>query len=203
MYKNVIFDFGNVLTRFDPAELTAACVSDAQTAAYLQNIVFDRLYWDKLDAGSMTDEEAKAAICSRLESNLHQTACDVFDRWVALLQPIAGMPEFVLDLKAQGVRLYLLSNISTGFAQRYHETPWIAELFTHFDGLVLSGPIGLTKPNSAIFEHLLQRYALQPEDCLFIDDSQTNIHGAAACGIHGYLFDGDVQKLRRTLQIPL
>ena len=73
---------------------------------------------------------------------------------------------------------------------------WIKELLDKFDGVVLSGKIGLTKPNKEIFEYLLNTYKLNANECLFIDDSPLNINGAKNAGIEGYVFDGDVQKLR-------
>ena len=107
------------------------------------------------------------------------------------------MKELIFDLKKSGKKLYLLSNISCGFAESYRDTKWIAEILDLFDGLVFSGPIGIVKPSAEIFEHLLCKYDLKAEECLFIDDSQKNINGAMAAGINGYLFDGDAQKLRK------
>ena len=194
-----IFDFGNVLTRFCPDELTAAVTSDAAAAQAVRDIVFDRLYWDPLDAGTMTDEQAKAAVCARLPQEYHAVACEIFDQWIANLPPIDGMPQLVRELKDRGNKLYLLSNISARFAATYRETPWIGELFSLFDGLVFSAEVGMTKPDRAIFDHLLKKYALSPADCVFIDDSEKNLAGAEKAGIRGILFDGDVTALRNTL----
>ncbi len=194
-----IFDFGNVLTRFDSAELTAAVTTDTTVAEAVRDIVFDRLYWDPLDAGTMTDEEAKAAICARLSEEHHAAACEIFDRWIVNLPPIDGMIDVVREIKAQGDKLYLLSNISARFAATYAENPWIADLFSLFDGLVFSAEVGMVKPDRAIFEHLLTTYSLDPADCVFIDDSEKNLRGAQVCGIRGVRFDGDADALREAL----
>ena len=53
----------------------------------------------------------------------------------------------------------------------------------------------MVKPNKEIFEHLLGKYNLNADECLFIDDSEKNIEGAKALGINGYLFDGNAVKL--------
>ncbi len=194
-----IFDFGNVLTRFSPDELAAAVTSDAAVTEAVRDVVFDRAYWDKLDAGTMTDEEAKAAICARLPQELHGVACDIFDRWIVNLPPIDGMVELVRELKENGNRLYLLSNISARFAATYGENPWIGDLFALFDGLVFSAAVGMTKPDRAIFDHLLTTYDLDAADCVFIDDSAVNLAGAEQAGIRGVLFDGDAAALRKAL----
>ena len=75
----------------------------------------------------------------------------------------------------------------------------LKSLFEIFDGLVFSAPIGLTKPDKEIFDHILLKYDLKPEETVFIDDNINNILGARASGIKGYLFDGDVSRLRGEL----
>jgi putative hydrolase of the HAD superfamily len=202
MIKNYIFDFGNVLARFNPDELTEIYVKDEAYRKTVSEIVFDRLYWDRLDDGSITDDEVKQAFCKRLPKELHESACLVYDGWVGLKTPINGMQKLVADIKAQGGKLYLLSNISIGFAENYHKNSWVNELFSLFDGLVFSGPIGIVKPDRKIFEHLLKLYNLKAEECIFIDDSLKNVVGAENVGIKGYLFDGDADKLRKELNIP-
>ncbi len=199
MIRNYIFDFGNVLARFDPDELTAVHVHDADTRKTVSDVVFDRLYWDRLDDGSITDEEVKRGICSRLPQELHTSACLVYDDWIISMPTIKGMREVVADVKARGGKLYLLSNISVGFAETYSANPAVKDILDLFDGLVFSGPIGLAKPSRAIYEHLLHRFHLTAEECLFIDDNVGNIAAAKAVGIHGYLFDGDVSALRKSL----
>ena len=198
MIRNYIFDFGNVLARFDPDELTAVHVHDADTRKTVSDVVFDRLYWDRLDDGSITDDEVKQGICSRLPQELHECACRVYDDWVISMPAIEGMREVVADVKARGGKLYLLSNISIGFAETYAANPAVKDVLGLFDGLVFSGPIGLAKPSRAIYEHLLNRFRLTAEECLFIDDNATNIAAAKAVGIHGYLFDCDVTTLRKS-----
>ena len=65
-FKNYIFDFVKVLVHFEPDYMTAACVKDPAIAAQISPVVFDRLYWDPLDWGGITDEALKAACHSRL-----------------------------------------------------------------------------------------------------------------------------------------
>ena len=199
MIKNYVFDLGQVLATFDPAALTAACVDEVETADLIRQTVFDRLYWDKLDAGTMTDEEARAGFCGRLPAHLHETACRVYDSWVANMAPIEGMQELVRDIKKQGGRLYLLSNTSVGFSEHYRTSPWLANLLTLFDGMVISGVVKLVKPDPKVFEYLLSRFDLDPDQTVFIDDNAKNIAACQSLGIHGYLFEGNAQSLRRQL----
>lgn len=201
--KNYIFDFGNVLAQFYPDKLTAAFVVDQDSRKIVREVVFDRMYWDKLDDGSITDEEVKKGIRERMPEELLGVAYKVYDNWVSTMTPVEGMQQLICDISKTDKKLYLLSNISIGFAETYQDVKWIKELFDCFDGVVLSGPIGMVKPNKEIFAYLLNKFGLKPEECLFIDDSAKNIAGAKSAGIEGYLFDGDAEKLRNYLDSRL
>ncbi len=201
MIKNYIFDFGNVLAQFYPEHLTSPFVSDIQTRKYISDVVFDRLYWDRLDDGSITDEQVRAEIRSRVPEKLGDIACKVYDNWINTMIPVENMQQLIYDIHKSGKKLYLLSNISVGFAGSYKEVKWIKELFDCFDGIVLSGMIKMAKPDRKIFEYLLDTFDLKADECIFIDDSAKNIEGAKTVGIKGYLFDGNAQKLRNCLDI--
>ena len=78
MIKNVVFDFGQVLVHFIPADMVEKYVTDPADSALLQEVVFDRLYWDKLDAGTITDEEVLTAVQARLPERLWSVACEIY-----------------------------------------------------------------------------------------------------------------------------
>ena len=201
MIKNYIFDFGNVITEFVPKKMTRPYADSDEECKVISDVVFDRLYWDRLDNGTITDEEVKDGIRSRLPKELHQKAINTYDNWMRNMEPICGMQKLVADISESGAKLFLLSNISIQFANGYVSVPWIKEVFDKFAGLVFSGPIGLLKPNKEIFEYLMNKYGLKPEECMFIDDTKKNVEGAEAVGIKGYLFDGDAQKLREYINL--
>ena len=189
MIKNYIVDFGQVIVHFDPFYMTSQYIEDNNDIDLVQEVVFDRLYWDKLDDGTITDEEVKQGIRSRLPECLQKSACDAYDNWHRNLPFVEGMPELLKQIKRNGGRLFLLSNISIGFAENYSSVAEIKEIFDLFDGLVFSGPLGLTKPAKEIFEYLIKKYNLKAEESIFIDDNASNISGAQSVGIKGYLFD--------------
>ena len=98
MIKNYIFDFGNVLAEFYPDKLTAPFVKDEETNKRIREVAFDRLYWDKLDSGDITDEEVKNAIRSRLSEEDSKIACLVYDNWVKSMTPVKDMGKLVKDI---------------------------------------------------------------------------------------------------------
>lgn len=197
MIRNIVFDFGKVIIDFDETLMTAAFVKEESMVETVRSVVFDRLYWDRLDLGTFTDAEVKAGIAARLPEEWVATAYKVYDHWIDNIHIIEGIEDAILAAKEKASGgVYLLSNISTQFVEGYPSRPAIKSILSHFDGLVFSGPLHLVKPDAAIFRHLLDSYGLCAEETLFIDDSPKNIAGAAAVGIRTYLFDGDAAKLR-------
>ncbi len=197
--QNVIFDYGMVLVRFDPAYMVGQYVSDPADAALLADIVFDRAYWDRLDAGTVEDEEVLAACRARLPARLWESADKIYYNWIYNLPEIAGMRELIRDLKAHGVRCFLLSNISRYFAAHSTEAPLIAEM----EDCVFSAVCGLQKPDPAIFAHACEKFGIAPFETLFVDDRAENVFSAEACGMRGYVFDGDAAALGRYLDTLL
>ena len=200
MIKNVIFDFGNVMVRFLPEYMTGKYVKDVEDIKLLSAVIFDRLYWDRLDAGTIEDSEVVASCKARVPERLHGAAEDVYYNWIYNLPPVKGMVELVHELKVKyGVRVFLLSNISRYFADREATIPCLSE----FDGRVYSAVLGFTKPGREIYEYVCKRYDIKPDEAIFIDDSEKNLTGAKACGIEGYLFDGNEKALREFLKKKL
>lgn len=196
MIKNIVFDFGNVLVHYDPKKMALACTDDADDAELLGKVVFDRLYWDELDMGTMQEHEAIEPVCKRLPERLHKSAEKLLLNWIYMLPEFDGISELVLKLKNEyNMPLYLLSNISTYFADHADEIP----ILKHFDKCIFSGNHKCVKPDEKIFDILCRRCDIKPEESIFIDDSEKNLAGARAFGLNTYLFDGDVKKLENEL----
>ena len=196
MIRNVVFDFGQVMIHFDPHYMVTRYAPEGEDAALLEEVVFDRLYWDRLDDASITDDELKAAVCARLPERLHGVATRIYDNWIYHLPEIEGMRALVSDLRRDfGVNLYLLSNIGIYFVEHASEIPTLSL----FDRCFFSAAVGRIKPNADIFALLCEETGSAPSETVFIDDNEKNICGARDFGITGYLFDGDVAALRTYL----
>lgn len=90
--------------------------------------------------------------------------------------------DFVKRCKEQGHNVYILSNWdAVSFPLLLEQHPEFAELFK--DNIVLSGQIGLIKPDPAIYNYLLNKFNLDPADCVFIDDQLENVQAARMCGM--------------------
>lgn len=191
MIKNVIFDFGQVMIRFDPVYMVGRYVTDAKDAALLENVIFDRLYWDKLDKGTITDAAVVAAVKTRIPEHLYEAVEKIYYNWIYNIPEIEGMREIVRNLRKRGVRVFLLSNISQYFAEHADEIPCLAE----FERCFFSAVMGKTKPNREIYDEVCRTVGIGPTETLFVDDNAMNIRCAEEYGIHGYLFDGDASRL--------
>lgn len=197
MIRNLVFDFGQVLVHFEPSYMVGRFVCDPQDQALLEEVVFDRLYWDRLDAGTITDEETLAACKTRLPERLHAVAEQIYYAWIYNIPPMEGMEEMILRLKADyPVRLFVLSNISRYFAAHADEIP----ILRHFEKKIFSSLCGMVKPSREFFGYLCRECDILPEETIFIDDNPNNIRGAKECGIRGMLFDGDAAKLEAALR---
>jgi HAD superfamily hydrolase (TIGR01509 family) len=93
----------------------------------------------------------------------------------------------VEDLVAAGVHLYLLSNMPVStfeFLVKRHA------FFRHFRELVISGAVLLIKPDPAIYQHLVEKTGIVPDESLFIDDLLKNVAAARESGLHAIQFRG-------------
>ena len=193
--KNVIFDMGGVLLRFDREYfLTAAGVAEADRKLLLNNVYLS-VEWARMDRGSMTEAEAAESMCRHVPERLHEKVHELVDRWDRPILPIEGMAQLVRELKEAGYGIYLLSNAS----YRQHEYWPRVPGNEYFDGTLISADVKLVKPEAEVYRLLYKTFSLVPEECVFIDDSTQNIEGAERTGMTGTVFHGDAQELRERL----
>ena len=192
MIKNIVCDFGQVMVHFEPAYMVGVYVTDQSDANLLEEVVFDRLYWDRLDAGTISNEEVVSACKTRLPERLWDVAEKIYYNWIYNIPEMDGMPELIAKTKEKyQVKTFLLSNISTYFASHASEI----SVLSLFDKCIFSAVCGRIKPNRDMFEYLCTECNILPEETLFVDDNKNNIEGARQLGINAYLFDGDAAKL--------
>ena len=200
MIKNLVFDFGQVLVHFDPKYMTEQYVKNKEDAKLVEEVVFDRMYWDKLDLGTISDEEVLEESYNRLPARLHEVAKEVYYNWIYNIPEIDGMRDLILYLKeTYDVPLYLLSNISKYFVEHKHEISILEE----FDGCIFSSDYIIAKPDRRIFEKLCDEFKILPEETVFIDDNENNVKGAISFGIDTFCFQGNVDELKKWLDEKL
>ena len=196
MIRNILFDMGNVLLRFDrQVFLDRLTVTEEEKQLLLQE-VFLSPEWVEMDRGTLREETAEPIMCSRLPSHLHEAVHQLTSCWDQPILPMEGMARLVEELKEAGYGMYLLSNASVRQHAYWPRVPG-SELF---DGTLISADEGIMKPQRSIYRLCLDRFGLKAEECFFIDDVPANIAGAKECGISGAVFHGDADILREDLR---
>lgn len=195
MIKNIVFDMGNVIIRFDPELFMVRLGLAEEDRRLLKRELFVSLEWSRMDRGSLTDEEAAEIVCRRVPERLHDAVRRLVGMWDRPILPVEGMYELVEELKGMGYGIYLLSNAS--FRQHDYWPRVPASKF--FDGTLISADVKLVKPQPEIYRLLCDKFSLIPEECVFIDDSTSNAEGAYFCGINALVFHGDAHEMRLKL----
>ncbi len=174
-----IFDFGNVLIKWDPHQLYIKYFGNDPAAIdhFLAEINFNE--WNRAQDKGYPFAQAVKEQSARFPQYRHLIRA-YHEEWEeSITGPIPETIEILYKLKADGYLLYGLTNWSM------EKFTLIKTKFTFckiFDDIIVSGAVKLLKPDPAIFNLLLQKICLQPEECLLIDDSMENIETAQKLG---------------------
>ena len=192
----VVFDLGGVLIEWNPRNLYRKLFAGDEAAmeAFLETVCTTE--WNERQDAGRTFADAVAELLPR-----HADKREFIEAWgnrfdEMIPGAIDGTVDIVADLKRAGVPRYALTNWSAEtFSPQHKRFPFLS----WFDGIVVSGNEGVIKPDPRIFQILLDRYAIAPEEAVFIDDNPANAAAAAALGIHGIHFQSPA-LLRRELE---
>lgn len=189
-YKNIVFDFGNVIGKFDGHYILRQFCSSEQDLELLFDVIFSG--WGELDKGTVDYNENIENVVRRVPARLEDTVRSFFRGWPEHIIPIRQTADFIRELKDRKIPIYLLSNAPTYFAE------WAQRIDTLrlFDGIVFSAPLKMAKPEPEIYQYLFQTYDLKPEECFFIDDLEKNIRAAKEAGMDGIIFTGSIDEVK-------
>jgi putative hydrolase of the HAD superfamily len=192
--KGLLIDFGGVLTTnvfesfrafcrdegIDPERIKALFRSSPEALATVR----------ALEKGEVSEHEFAERFGELLELDPVRRP-GLVDRMFGHIQPDEAMVDALRRARGQGVRTGLISN-SMG-AGRYDRSTF-PELF---DGVVISGDVGMHKPQPEIFVLGAERAGVAPEECVFVDDLRENCEGAEAVGMTSVLHRGAETTLPR------
>ncbi|WP_417671033.1 HAD family hydrolase [Roseibium sp.] len=200
--STVVFDVGNVLIEWDPNHLYRKLIPDAeQRDDFLTNIC--SMDWNLEQDLGRTWEEAVEILSSQHPEHTDLIAA-YSARWHEMVPgEIHGSVKILAELQSANVPLYAITNFSSEkFAEARNRFPFLQ---TSFIDTVVSAEERIIKPDQRIYEVLLSRNNLTAADCVFIDDSATNVEAARRVGMTALHFVGP-DELRldlRNLGLPL
>lgn len=193
--KNIVFDFGGVLVDWNPHHLYDKYFGSREKAEWFLNNIC--LYsWNLQMDGGKPFAEGVAEL--QAEHPEWSEAIAIYHtRWIEMMNgEIEGMASVIRRLKMAGYGVYGLTNWSAETFPMIRDT---YPVFQEFDGIVVSGEEHLLKPDAAIYKCLLERYALQAEESLFVDDNADNVAGARNVGMKAIQFTS-AEELERELK---
>lgn len=185
----VIFDFGNVLLEWNPRHVYRRYFENESTMErFLHEVNF--MEWNAQQDKGRTFAQGVAELSTQFPhySELIQAYHDNWEDSIG--DYFAGTVEIMKRLKAQGYSLYGLSNWS---AETFPLAREKYDFFNLLDDIVISGEVGMIKPEPEIFEHLLQKIGRKANECLFIDDAAANIEQAQKMGFATIQFESAEQ----------
>jgi putative hydrolase of the HAD superfamily len=199
-YAGLLVDYGGVLTSNLFESFRAFCEQegiepDAIRRSFREDRAARQLLID-LETGELPEEEFEPQFAAMLGVN----PAHLIDRLFAGSVPDEAMVTAVLKARQQGVRTGLISN---SWGTRRYDRAQLAELF---DGVVISGEVGIRKPAPQIYRLGAERIGLEPDACVFVDDLPFNLTPAAELGmatVHHQRADESITELERLLGVAL
>jgi putative hydrolase of the HAD superfamily len=197
-YKNIIFDFGNVLFDLDlpaTARRFQEILGNEKATAARRKLEHDKVFLLYETGGLSTQEFLDALRCA---SDPPISEADALHAWNAIfLEMPAPRFDMLLELR-QRYQVFLLSNINDlherWIANYMQESHGITDFETRlFDGVYYSHLLRLRKPEPEIYEYVLADAELNPAETLFFDDLPENIEAARRLGIHGVVKPPEVE----------
>ena len=189
MIKTIIFDIGNVLVDYSWRSFFEKYDLDKETFRRLSEATVLNEDWNEFDRGVLKTEEV-IALLQENDPELYGLIGRVFENLNGLVTRRSYAIPWIEELKARGLTVLVLSNFSEKALQDCTDA---MDFLSHVDGGILSYREKVIKPMPEIYERLIRQYDLVPEECVFLDDLQQNLDGAAAFGIHTILFQNREQ----------
>lgn len=183
MIKNIIFDLGNVIINYNQKKIINNFTEKEEEMKYIYDEIFHAPEWNLMDLGDITNDKAIEIINKRNESKYETLTQDFLHEWYKKQSINRDIVEIAKTLKNNGYSLFVLSNMANQTYEYFKND----EFFKLCTGIVISAQEHIKKPDEKVYRLLLDRYNLNAEECLFIDDDDSgkNYETANKIGIKG------------------
>ena len=181
---DIILDMGNVLLEWNKDKILQGVSDTKKDYLMLDKTIFQSGLWERLDLGTMTRQELVLKVVSMIGSTYQKKVEEVIWNWPSYIDIYREVFPVLSELKKKGHRIFVLSNTSKVFYDLLEEQ--LSPLKELLDGFVLSCDIKAIKPDLAMFKEILDKYQLNPTNCVFLDDIEYNTIAAEKLGIKAY-----------------
>ena len=197
MIRTVIFDIGNVLAGFEWKAFFHKFGFSDEILQRIGKATVGSSDWAEYDRGALTDEEVIERFVKNdpgIGKEIRESLADIHGM---LLRYDYAVP-WIKELKEKGYQVLVLSN----FASRaYEDCKEVLDFLDYVDGGILSYREKVIKPEPEIYQLLIDRYRLIPEECVFLDDTEKNLTAAAEFGIHVIHFENREQAVEELKEL--
>lgn len=180
MITTIIFDIGNVLADFSWKEHYESFGYDEAMVERIAKATVKNPAWNEYDRGVMSTEEIVRAFVES-DPEIEQDILRVLQDLGSMVQRNDYAIPWIQELKGKGYRVLYLSNFSE---KAETDCAPALDFIPYMDGGILSYQEKVIKPMPEIYQLLIDRYDLKPEECVFMDDTVANLVGAEKFGIH-------------------
>lgn len=199
MIKNIVFDIGQVLASFKWQQFILDMTGqNKELSERIGRATVAGPFWDELDRGILSQNEI-VELCVQHDKGIEKEIRQFFNTRKEIVKEYPYAPVWIKELKAREYMVYILSNYSE---QAYLHLKNISEFPGLVDGAVISYEVKVIKPEAQIYEILLDKYSLVPEETVFLDDREVNVRGAEKAGMTGIHFT-DYESARAELENKL
>lgn len=197
MINTIILDIGNVLASFDYISYMKEKGYEPELIERIRKATVENPLWKEIDRSD--SETIEESLINRFIDEDPEIAKEIrtfLKNSYEIVKEYDYAPDFIRSIKKGGYPVYLLSNYSR--ANFRHITDKF-EFFKYVDGGVISYEVASVKPEAKIYEALINKYRMIPEEAVFLDDLKVNIEAASRMGfntIHFKNIDQAVKELR-------
>lgn len=195
MIDTIIFDIGMVLVDFCWEKYLHSFGFSEKANKEVAEAMFLNNAWNDFDKGECTDEEILERFIDnnpKYENEIRK----VFEHVGNTVMPYEYSVPLINELKEKGFHIYVLSNFPKRTFEQCRERMEFLDLV---DGGVISYQVKQIKPEKEIYETLIKKYNIIPENAVFLDDSIKNIEAARKVGFQGIHFT-DLKIAREKLE---
>lgn len=193
MITTIIFDIGNVLAGFTWKEHYESFGYDEEMVERIAKATVKNPAWNEFDRGAMSAEEIVQTFV-KTDPEIEEDIRKVLGNVSTMIRRYAYAIPWVEELKSKGYRVLYLSNFSE---KAETDCAHALDFIPYMDGGILSYQEKVIKPMPEIYQLLIDRYGLVPEECVFMDDTAANLTGAEKFGIHTIHFQDREQAVEQ------